>query len=305
MAIRWPAAPCYERAVTFARRGAAHREAWAPAERGHDRMCGKAVNRHKPPGVISFMGEKHVPGHRPAAPQGRKPQPAWRARLAQLGGAAGGRPRWVLFTVLGVCVCLVIAGVTIAALTSGGGQAGHLAANGGSAAATSGATQPPAPQATTAPAKAKRVKANDGLTKSALRIPSRLERRIKRWQAGPGGAALAAVSQEMGIAAQSAGMRDYHQMKQACLMLSADISRARAAPPIPDLAMQRRYGRALAALARAAGECRQAISEDHEGDETVRVHLNKALLTRARFGLAAGSATLYDATAAIHNLQRG
>src|SRR5690349_23932071 len=39
------------------------------------------------------------------------------------------------------------------------------------------------------------------------------ERRIRRWQAGPGGTALAAVETQMGTAMQAAGMKLYAAMR--------------------------------------------------------------------------------------------
>jgi len=93
-------------------------------------------------------------------------------------------------------------------------------------------------------------------------------------------------------------------MKVACVSLDASIQAARAAPPIPDVAMQNLYGQALAELSGAAADCQQAISEKPQGDENIVIHENKTLLNRSRSEFAAGSKKLYEATAAIGALRR-
>src|SRR5262249_55446647 len=123
--------------------------------------------------------------------------------------------------------------------------------------------------------------ASDGLAKSVLRWPSGRTRQILRWDAGPGGKALAAVSEQMGTAMQSAGLKAYAQMKQACEQLASDVGTARAAPPIPDNAMQRLYAKTLDGLSRAAADCHAAISIKID-DEDTEVHLNQPLLNRSR-----------------------
>ena len=87
-------------------------------------------------------------------------------------------------------------------------------------------------------------------------------------------------------------------MKLACIRLDASIQAARAAPPIPDAAMQQLYGNALTELSGAAADCVQAISEK-PGDETMAIHENETLLNRSRSEFAVGAEKLYDATAAI------
>jgi hypothetical protein len=84
-----------------------------------------------------------------------------------------------------------------------------------------------------------------------------------------------------------------------CTTLASEVRAAQAGPPIPDAAMQRLYARALAGLSSAAAGCRQAISEDPEGDEELKIHLNHALLDQARLEFAAASKKLYRATAEI------
>jgi hypothetical protein len=245
------------------------------------------------------MGEKDVtsgpPGPSRVPDRGSK----WWTSLAQMRGASGSTRRRLQLIVLGVCLCVAIAGVSIAALSSPGGKSGHTAAGTGSlatgkngAAATSPSHSPAAP--TTTPAVT-----SPGLPKTVLRYPSGLRDQVKRWKAGPGGVALSAVTQQVGVAAQSAGLGLYPQMRRTCVSLDASIQAARAAPPIPDAAMQKLYEKALAELSGAAADCQQAISEKQEGVEDIAIHENKTLLNRSRSEFAVGLKELYDATAAI------
>jgi hypothetical protein len=73
---------------------------------------------------------------------------------------------------------------------------------------------------------------------------------------------------------------------------------ARAGPAIPDAAMQRMYGRALAGLSKAAASCQQAITLTEDGEDTA-VHVHRTLLNLSRAEFAAGSKMIYTATADI------
>jgi hypothetical protein len=225
-----------------------------------------------------------------------------RAGSASLPGAAGGSSRRVMLIAATVGLCLVLAGVAIAVFSSpGGGQAGRVAGAGNSpAAATQPAAQPTAPAASSRGTPRPKV-ASDGLAKSVLRWAPGRKRQILRWDAGPGGQALAAVGEQMGTAMQSAGLKQYAQMKLACAQLASDIGAARAEPPIPDAAMQRLYAKALTGLSRAAADCHATISI-HVDDESTDVHLNRPLLNRSRLEFAAASKKLYRATGEIASL---
>ena len=107
----------------------------------------------------------------------------------------------------------------------------------------------------------------------------------------------------MGTAMQSAGLKMYVPMRQACLTLASDVSAARTGPPVPDGAIQQLYLRALAGLSRAAAHCQAAIRVE-AGDETLVAHVNQPLLTRSRLEMAAMSEKLYRSTAALRSLQR-
>jgi hypothetical protein len=208
---------------------------------------------------------------------------------------------------LAIGLCMVVAGVTIAVLSSPGGQAGQAANAGNNPAATAPAAQPAAPTAqptapaASSPATSQAAAASDGLAKSVLRWPPGDTRQILRWDAGPGGKALAAVGEQMGTAMQAAGLKLYAAMRLACAQLAADISTAQAGPPIPDAAMQRLYDRALAGLSRAAADCHAAITI-HANGEDVSAKVNGPLLSRSRAEFAVASTKLYRATGEIESL---
>jgi len=89
------------------------------------------------------------------------------------------------------------------------------------------------------------------LGSTALPLPKKLQARVAAWDAGHGGAALAALSSQFGNVLQAAGVKQYVPMKRACVQLAAEVAAAQAGPPIPDAAMQRLYAKALADFARA------------------------------------------------------
>ena len=226
------------------------------------------------------------------------------AGSAEVRGAAGGSSRRVMLIAATVGLCLILAGVAIAVFSSpSGGQGGRVAGAGNSpAVATPQAAHPTAPAASSRATPRPKL-ASDGLAKPVLRWAPGRKRQILRWDAGPGGQALAAVGEQMGTAMQSAGLKQYAQMKLACAQLASDIGTARADPPIPDTAMQRLYAKALAGLSRAAAHCHTAISI-HVDDESTDVHLNAPLLNRSRVEFAAASTKLYRATGEIASLHR-
>jgi hypothetical protein len=229
----------------------------------------------------------------------------------------GGRRRWVWIASAIAGLCVLTTGIVLAVVSHPSGSVGH------SIAGVALTPQPTAPvpsdhatpgHATPGHAASGRHHAgggqgvtstpkvaSDGLTSSALRFPKSRTRQVMRWRAGSGGRALTAVVAQMGYALQAAGARLYPEMKLACVRLTSDIQTARAGPPIPDAAMQRMYAKALTELSQAAADCQSAISL-HSGNETVETHLHNALLNRSRTELAAGSKTLYEATADIRGL---
>ena len=216
--------------------------------------------------------------------------------------------RWLLPIAVVASLCVITAGVVLATFfSSGGGRAGHLAGTSGShgpaPALSQAQASAPQPTATANPAGTAPKVATDKAAKRILTWPPRLNHQVRRWAAGAGGTALANVETEMGTAMQSAGLKMYVPMRQACATLASDVSTARTGPPVPDGAIQRLYLRALAGLSRAAANCQAAITV-RAGDETVDAHVNQALLTRTRLEFAAMSERLYRATAALRSLPR-
>ena len=133
-----------------------------------------------------------------------------------------------------------------------------------------------------------------------IHVPLTLAAELAKWGAGPGGSALAEVSDDLGNATQDAGIQLYDPMKTACQSLAAAVTAAKAAPPIPDAIMQRSYDLALARLATAATDCRAGISVYPYGDEDVKTYENPTLLHQSVSGLVAGAKDLYRATVDIN-----
>jgi hypothetical protein len=243
------------------------------------------------------MGEKD-PASDPVRPakahgSGNVPHPA----PAAIAAPGGSRPRRLLMIAAVIAgLGVLTTGIALAVFSSPGVPVNHSVAG----PASTPASPAPSRQVATGPGGITPPGvASDGIAKTALRFPKRLTRQVSRWEAGPGGTALAAVTAQMGYALQAAGAKLYPVMEQACARLASGIQTAQAGPPIPDAAMQRMYGRALARLSHGAANCRNAISIRQAGDETSEIHVHEALLARSRMELAAGSKTLYNATAEI------
>ena len=230
------------------------------------------------------------------APPSRKPawlgKPAWAAKSSRLG-----RPAWLvvalsLLAAIGLSVAVVhviVGGRPLpAAVTSG------QAAPGTSASPNPNATKA-VPQFHVKP----RAAAVIGLRSSALPVPKGLRAPIEAWYAGRGGAALAAVSGQLGTVMQASGQRQYGEMRIACLNLAADVTTAQAGPPIPDAGMQAQYAKALTEIANGAVDCRAAVTQRPEGDETLQTHVNPTMLHALSSAVAAGARDLYRATAQI------
>lgn len=255
------------------------------------------------------MGEKDTTSDKvqplEAYGSGSGPQPS----SAAFARRSGRRPRWVLIVAAIAGLCMITAGIAIAVVSPSGGTA--FSSSGSNAhQAVAGATSAPHPtapapsgHATSQGVQTKPGVASDGAAKTTLRFPKRLARQVSRWEAGPGGKTLAAVTAQMGYALQAGGARLYFQMKHACASLASDIQTAQAGPAIPDAAMQRMYGKALAKLSQAAATCRSAISLA-AGDESLETHVHAALLKRSQTELAAGSKFLYQGTAEVRSLGR-
>jgi hypothetical protein len=223
-----------------------------------------------------------------------------RAGWARLGGTARpGSHRMVLAAAV-ACLGVLVAGVSIAVFSQPSGGAHPAAAASSPAPAATGAARAKAPAPASHASTGTKV-TSDGTAKTALRWPPRLKHKIERWAKGPGGAALAAVTAQLGDSMQAANLKLYVQMRQSCVTLAANVAAARAAPAIPAAAMQRLYARTLTGIGRTAADCRGSITVK-PGDETTETHLNHPLLRRARAEFAVVSARLYRATAEIRTL---
>jgi hypothetical protein len=143
------------------------------------------------------------------------------------------------------------------------------------------------------------------LGSNAMPLPENLQAKVKAWNAGPGGAALNAVSGDLGIVTQNGGVRQYVGMKAACGTLMSAVQTARSGPPIPYAAMQTLYSAALNHLAEGATQCRAAISLTPDGDEYDETSVNQQDLSQANSEFSAGAKDLYQATAEIEALDQG
>jgi hypothetical protein len=227
------------------------------------------------------------------------------ARRVWRGRATGNRSRWVLLVAGVAGLCAIATGVSLAAFSAPSGHAGMTSGGGGAgrspSAGAPGAAQPQVPVASG------RATAGPGLTsagiaKSALRWAPGRQHQMLLWKKGRGGAALSAVTTQLGNAMQAGGVRLYPELRQACVSLAASIATAQAAPAIPDSAMQHSYAGVLSGLSGAAADCRTAISVHAQGDEGLTIKLDKTLLSRALAELAADARKLYTATAEITTL---
>ena len=138
----------------------------------------------------------------------------------------------------------------------------------------------------------------------ALSLPTSMKSRAASWQSGSGGRDLTAVSSRLGQALQASGIRQYTSMKSACTQLASSVVTAEAGPPIPDVAMQNLYAKALAELAKGAADCRTAISVAPTGDETTQTHLDTTMLHQAISEFSVGATNIFRATAQIQIVSR-
>lgn len=207
------------------------------------------------------------------------------------------RWRWLTVSaVLGLAALVTVfsLGQSTSNLAHGGRTQAGTGASTGSAASAGRATATARHGSTDTPEK----------VVASLHAPPKLAAALTRWEAGPGGSAMASVTNAVGSATQDAGARLYDPMKLACLKLGAAVTTAKAAPPIPDAAMRKWYSLALAKLTTAAADCRAGISVYPYGDEDVKTYENPTLLRKSVSGLAAGAKDLYQATVEANVIYR-
>ena len=134
---------------------------------------------------------------------------------------------------------------------------------------------------------------------TSTHVPAKLAAALRTWNSGPGGRALSQISTEVGIALQAGGLRTYVTMKSACANLEMSVSAAGTSSPIPDAAMQSQYQAALSVLAKAAADCRSAISAQPEG-ESMSTKEDPAVLHLAQSELSSGIKSVAAITVVIN-----
>ena len=119
--------------------------------------------------------------------------------------------------------------------------------------------------------------------------------RVAAWNAGQGGATLAAIRSNLGTALMADSVEQFAQVRRECRSLALDVKAAGTQPPIPDVATQYLYKKAQASLAAGAARCQTGIKGKSGGS----IHINKKLLNAAMSELSVGSQELSSATAEI------
>jgi hypothetical protein len=196
--------------------------------------------------------------------------------------------------IAGVAAALVVLGGILIAINGGGSAAGPIS---GGSSRSLGTADPGIKNFTPAHRSSSSITPESAA--AALQVPRALATVLAKWDAGPGGAALAHVSGDVGDAMQASGVRQFGPMKQACASLATAVTRAQTARPIPNANIQRSYGQALAQLARAAAKCGAGISLYPTEDQGLQARENPSILHRAESELTAGAENLHQATADI------
>jgi hypothetical protein len=214
---------------------------------------------------------------------------------------------------LGITLSLIALAAVSAALIAVVGRGGSHQATSSTSGAT-GTAPGTIPAAPVTPAPSSGVsKAKDGKVPSAaqvaesggaLSLPANMQSQVVTWQFGRGGTGLTAVSSLFGTALQERALRQYPLMRSTCAQLARSVPTAQAGPPIPVVAMQALYVKALAELAKGAADCQAAISVTPNGDEALTVHVNAAVLNQSVAEVAAGSKDIFRSTAEIEIVSR-
>lgn len=193
---------------------------------------------------------------------------------------------------------VVVAAVAIAAPYLPGkvgltkGSAGHHAPAKAAASGTAGAKPRPASTAPIPPTPEQQA--------ASINVPAALAAALRAWNTGSAGRALFQITNDVGMALQSGGSKSYNVMRSTCANLATSIDAAGNLSPIPDAAMQSEYSAALSVLAKAASDCRSAISVQPEGDEYVSATTNPTVLQLAQSELSSGIKSLADITIVIN-----
>lgn len=247
------------------------------------------------------------PVSEPAAPQTgpqTTPEPTAQPASLETVPEPGGPRRPIPRAALGVSILvLLLAGISVAVFlvsTGSGAQTGSAAA-----ASTPGATARQASQTGKESAAVARGPQPGGTTirdtpVAAVSGPKPLKptdpAKVKSWNAGTGGAALAQVTADSGNVLMAYGSGQYTQTLQGCVELAGAVKRAGELPPIPNSSMQKMYVRSLDAFKAGIAECEAAITQHPEGVEDVVTDVNHTEMTKAIAQFSTGTKDLYVAT---------
>ena len=232
-------------------------------------------------------------------------QSSWSRRKSR-SPQAQRKNRWI-----GIGLSLAVLAGVAAAIVSIATTGTHQVASSnssvpGASPATSGSgNSGTAAQSGTSTAKGKVISAAKLAEKGgALSVPKSMQSSVARWQSGPGGRDLTAVSSQLGHALQAGGIKQYVTMRYACTQLGSSVATAAAGPQIPNAAMQKLYTKALTELAKGAADCRAAISVKPSGDETNETNVDTTKLHQSTSELSAGATDIFRATAQIQIIAR-
>jgi len=134
---------------------------------------------------------------------------------------------------------------------------------------------------------------------AAAALTPRNPAHVAAWNAGQGGATLAAIWSSLGMVLMTHSVGQFTQMRQECKSLALNVKTASMQLPIPDVAMQNQYEEAQASLAAGAAKCQASISSHLEGGNMTAVHTNGTLLNTAMSELYIGTRELSSATGKI------
>jgi hypothetical protein len=246
---------------------------------------------HDPPEETQRVGDRSSRSRR----KSRSPQAQRKSRWIGIG--------------LSVAVLAGAVAAVISITTSGSNQtAASDSSVPGAAAGTAspgGGTSTTASGGGTSTAKGKVISAAKLAEKGgALSVPANMQNSVAQWQSGAGGRDLTAVSSQLGRALQAMGVKQYSPARYACAQLASKVVTAKAAPQIPDTAMQNLYTKALTELAKGAADCQAAISIKPTGDETQQTNVDTAKLHQSSSELSAGATDIFRATAEIEIISR-
>jgi hypothetical protein len=140
---------------------------------------------------------------------------------------------------------------------------------------------------------------------SSHRTPKALQpsnpARVRTWNSGVGGRALATVTELSGNALLAKSTQQYTVMLQDCMGLSTAVGHASLAAHIPDTAMQLEYTAALASFELAASGCLAAIQQVPDGVENTVTNVNQTLIDTVAVEL---STCVSDGVAATEMLRQ-